>query len=410
MKSFDRILMGMAALAVLIFAGANFFLFHIKSPEKNREWRVEINRIAFQIEKEGMGQLDLTACEYVTGVEKYGGAHFWDTDSDYAVREIDGVLYRFDYTASARKNRTVILMVNIILAGMSAAVAAVMIYIRTKIILPFDRLKGIPYELAKGNLTAPLPADKNRFFGKLVWGLDLLREKMEQQKERELARQREKKMLLLSLSHDIKTPLSAIKLYAKALSKGLYTDTDRLLDAAENINARADEIEGFVSRIIRASREDFLSLDVKDGEFYLSELVKETVGYYSEKLALIRTDFCVGEYTDCLLKGDLERSVEVLQNIMENAVKYGDGRRVELGFDEEDGCVSIAVKSSGGNLSDAELAHIFDSFFRGTNAKNTGGSGLGLYICRQLMHKMGGEIFAGCSGESVSVVAVFGKV
>lgn len=57
----------------------------------------------------------------------------------------------------------------------------------------------------------------------------MLRENMEQQKERELNLQREKKMLLLSLSHDIKTPLSAIKLYSKALSKGLYTDKENSL-------------------------------------------------------------------------------------------------------------------------------------------------------------------------------------
>lgn len=64
--------------------------------------------------------------------------------------------------------------------------------------------------------------DKSRFFGRFIWGVDLLRENMEQQKQRELDLQRDKKMLLLSLSHDIKTPLSAIKLYSKALSKGLY--------------------------------------------------------------------------------------------------------------------------------------------------------------------------------------------
>ena len=62
---------------------------------------------------------------------------------------------------------------------------------------------------------------------------------MEQQKERELGLQRDKKMLLLSLSHDIKTPLSAIKMYSKALSKGLYTSPEKHLEIAENINAKA---------------------------------------------------------------------------------------------------------------------------------------------------------------------------
>ena len=228
-------------------------------------------------------------------------------------------------------------------------------------------------------------------------------------KERELNLQREKKMLLLSLSHDIKTPLSAIKLYSKALSKGLYTDKEKQLEIAENINAKADEIEGYVAEIITASREDFLSLDVNMGEFYLSELVTKIKLYYTEKLSLIKTDFFVGEYGDCLISGDLDRSVEVVQNIMENAIKYGDGKKISISFSEEEGCILIAVKNSGCTLPDTDLPHIFESFWRGANAENLKGSGLGLYICRQLMHKMNGEVFAQIKGGDMCVTAVFGK-
>lgn len=151
-----------------------------------------------------------------------------------------------------------------------------MLYVKAKIIAPFDRLKDVPYELSKGNLTAPMQESKSRFFGRFIWGVDLLRENIEEQKKRELQLQKEKKTLLLSLSHDIKTPLSAIKLYAKALSKGLYPD--RQHEIAENINAKADEIENYVNQIITASKEDFLSLEVKFGEFYLSELVTNIKG------------------------------------------------------------------------------------------------------------------------------------
>ena len=271
---------------------------------------------------------------------------------------------------------------------------AVMLYIKFAILAPFERLSGIPYELSKGNLAAPIKETKNRFFGKFLWGINVLRENIEQQKQRELEMQKEKKMLLLSLSHDIKTPLSAIKLYSAALSKNLYSDTEKQHIIAENINQKADEIEGYVSQIITASREDFLSLEVEMGEFYLSELVEKIAGYYREKLVLIKTDFIVGKYKNCLLSGDLNRSIEVLQNIMENALKYGDGRRMELIFPEDDECVQIAVTNGGCTLGKDDLPHIFESFWRGANAENIGGSGLGLYICRQLMCKMKGEIFA----------------
>ncbi|MDE6595597.1 MAG: HAMP domain-containing histidine kinase, partial [Oscillospiraceae bacterium] len=232
----------------------------------------------------------------------------------------------------------------------------------------------------------------------------------EQQKKRELDLQKDKKMLLLSLSHDIKTPLSAIKLYSKALSKGLYESREKQLEIAENINAKADEIECYVSQIVTASREDFLSFDVNMEEFYLSELVTKIKEYYTEKLFLIGTEFSVYDYSDCLLNGDFDRSIEVLQNVMENAVKYGDGKSIALNFSEEEGCILITVRNSGCTLADTDLPNVFDSFWRGANAESIAGSGLGLYISRCLMRKMNGEIFAEIKDRVMCVTAVFTKI
>lgn len=94
---------------------------------------------------------------------------------------------------------------------------------------------------------------------------------------------------------------------------------------------------------------------------------------------------------------------------MENAIKYGDGKEISISFSEEEGCILIAVKNSGCTLPDTDLPHIFESFWRGANAENLKGSGLGLYICRQLMHKMNGEVFAQIKGGDMCVTAVFGK-
>ena len=329
MKAFNRIFLAVSVAVILLFAVVNMILAADKT-DGGRLYRVEISRLVREIEANGSA--DISECEYVTNIERYG-ENFYSTDSDYVICEINGELYRFDYNTSGsfdKKHLTGI--VNAVLGVMAILIITVMLYIKFAILTPFERLSDIPYELSKGNLTAPIKETKNRFFGKFLWGLDILRENIEQQKQRELEMQKEKKTLMLSLSHDIKTPLSAIKLYSAALSKNLYSDVEKQRKIAENINENADEIEGYVSQIITASREDFLSFEVNMGEFYLSELIEKITEYYKEKLALIKTDLIIGEYKDCLLSGDLSRSVEVLQNVMENSLKYGDGRRVELIF------------------------------------------------------------------------------
>lgn len=412
MKSYNRLCAAVIAVFLVLFFGAELFLYRDPVSDAGRPYRVEANRIEQVIAQQGYDALDLSDYTCVTGVyPDNDAAYFYRGDRDYLVREIDGVRYRIDYVAphdteNIRFRKTV----TVVLIAALCMMVAVLIYIRRKILRPFELMKDVPYELSKGNLTTPLKESKSRFFGKFAWGVDLLRENMEAQKQQELNLQREKKTLILSISHDIKTPLSAIKLYAKALTHGLYPDKEKQTEIAVHIGEKADEIEAFVTQIIRASNEDFLRLEVHDSEFYLSAAVDKIRAYYTDKLSLIHTAFSVEKYADCMLRGDCDRLIEVIQNVIENAVKYGDGQAIALACDtEEDGCRLIRIKNSGCTLTEAELPHIFDSFWRGANTGTQSGSGLGLYICRQLMHKMGGEIFAEIADGWMCVTIVTAK-
>lgn len=406
MKSYDRMLAVLICFIIVLFAGVNAALSMAERDDGSKPWQVEISRLCRQL-KEGM-EPDLSACIYVKDVEEYtGNEDFFRSKDSYIIREIDGTIYRFDYQAAEWKLHTIRILVNVFLLIISILFLGILVYLRRQLLKPFHRLINVPYELSKGNLTVPLEENRSRYFGRFVWGINMLREAMEDQRQRELSLQKEKQTLLLSISHDIKTPLSAIKLYASALSKGLYQDEAKRLDIAVNINEKADEIERFVSQLSQAASRDFLQLEVNITEFYLSEIIKKISSYYSDKLALNQTDFVIDSFSDCILVGDADRSIEVLQNIIENAIKYGDGRKIRIRFSSEEDGRLVIVKNSGSTLPEEELIHIFDSFWRGSNSGSKSGSGLGLYICRQLMLKMGGDIFAEIKGEDFCVTAVF---
>ncbi len=237
----------------------------------------------------------------------------------------------------------------------------------------------------------------------------MLRDNLEEKKEKELEMQKEKKTLILSLSHDIKTPLSAIELYSKALKEGLYSTEEKKAEAFAGIDKNIKQIKSYVSEIVEVSREDFLNLSVNMSEVYMSDVISQIEIYYGEKLRQLHTDFFIDEYTNCLLKGDKDRLIEVLQNIIENAIKYGDGKYINLNFYDEEDCRLIKITNSGNTLKDEEIGNIFDSFYRGSNTKNAKGSGLGLYICRQLMHLMSGEVFAESNETDFSITVVIPK-
>lgn len=397
---------------VLIFVVINTFFFHI-TENRGKAYRVEAERAAWQIQENGMENLDLSHFPMIYQIKQLDTlssekekAEFFEGEAyDYLVKNINGIYYRFDYIADNSQKKTISL-VNVIVLVIAVFMIAVLQFFRIRLLKPFYQLREVPFELSKGNLTIPLKEHKSHFFGRFIWGMDLLRENLEQKKEMELKLQKEKKTLILSISHDIKTPLSAIKLYAKALEKNLYDNPEKQREIAGRINKKADDIEAFVSQVISACNEDFLNFTVQKGEFYLSQAIEQILKYYTEKLELLKTDFKVSDYRDCILKGDLDRIVEVLQNIMENAIKYGDGHSVVITFSSEEDCQLITVSNSGCTLGDTELVHIFESFWRGSNALKCRGSGLGLYICRQLMNKMGGEVFAECQEGEMKVTVV----
>lgn len=390
MKNYDKILFTCIALIISLFVFVNIVT--STSSTNNDLHKVEISRIVTQIANTSEIP-DEKNYSTIIGIYKQKDADkdFFTSKNDYVISEIDGDLYRIEYSKEI-KNTNYMLYINIALTIFSFIILGILIYIRQSIIVPFNKISDLPYELSKGNLTIPLEENKQRYFGKFLWGLDMLREKLEDSKRAELELLKDKKTLLLSLSHDIKTPLAAIKLYAKALSKGIYTDKEKQLEVANSINLKADEIEKYVSEIIHSQSDNIISFEIKSKEFYLSEVIDNISSYYKEKLKY--TNFNIADFSDCLLNGDPDRLIEVLQNILENAIKYGDGISISINFHDEEDCRIITIKNSGCTLEQNELSRIFDSFFRGSNIGSKSGNGLGLYICRQLTQAMGGDIYA----------------
>ena len=314
------------------------------------------------------------------------------------------IIYKIDYNGN--KNNFNLILINGSLVVVVGLTIITYIYINKKIIKPFSDIKEMPYELAKGNLSIPIKEQKNKYFGKFTWGMDMLRENLEDNKKREIKYQKEKKTLILSLSHDIKTPLSAIKLYSKALKENLYNTEEKKNEVIDGIIKNTVEIEHYVNEIVKNSRDDFMDIQVNNTGFYLNEVIEKIKAYYTDKLETIHTAFSVENYTNCILAGDKDRMVEVIQNVIENAIKYGDGKKIDISFSEEEDCKLVSINNTGCSLKEEDLPHIFDSFYRGSNSNSQEGSGLGLYICKQLMHKMDGDIFARIKENNIFEVTV----
>lgn len=408
MHKFDRLTVALAAAAILAGVLA-FFIIGKSVPETSKAYNIDINRI----EQELRSGREVLAddYDYVTEIRRFSGdSELFAEEGRYVVREINGSLYRIDFTEAAEGGSwRPLICTELIIALVFAAALAILLHIRRNIIKPFIRMSELPYELAKGNITAPVNENKSRYFGKFIWGMDMLRQELESSRKSDIERSRNEKTLLLTLSHDIKTPLSAVKLYSEAIEKGLYSDISRCRKAAGSISEKVDEIEKYVREITSGSAESAVEREICIGEVYQSEVLKVVGRSFEPRLAGCGTELEIGEASDCLLSADIDRLVEVLQNILDNALKYGSGSTIKISFSDEENCRLITVSNSGCTLSENELPYIFNSFWRGSNSGGREGSGLGLYICRSLMNDMQGEVFAQISGDIMSVTIVCPK-
>lgn len=414
-------LISIFVLMYLLLAAGLLILDSRITAESNNRYKVEINRIYSALTEHGsFAEPDLNACSYVKGVEylsvyeknqrkhkefyKTAGGRHMAVMPFYGKDNLLGYL-RFDYIIGP-KDHSGIILAEIALLLLTVIIIVLLIYIRQQILKPFHQLSDFPYELSKGHLRGELKETKNRYFGKFVWGLGLLRDRLQVIRNRELEQERKKKLMLMSLSHDIKTPLSTIQLYSTALMEKIYDTESRKQEAVRQIKEKSIKIEQYVNEIIKASSEDILDIEVRNGEFYLKELMDKVAGTYYEKCSLRQVSLQIGPYDNKLLRGDLERVYEVMENIIENALKYGDGNEVSITFREEEYCQLIQVHNTGDTVKENEFNHLFDSFFRGSNSAGKTGNGLGLYICRRIMTKMEGEIFAEKEPDGMSFTLV----
>jgi len=407
LNKYRRFVIIFLLLEICLIGICNLFVVQALKSKDEYSYRVDVARCVQELETGiPLEQIKLSDYPTLTRVSIFDAQEV--CNEEYRVEEVQGKLYRFCYRRTVQYGS--IWKLDLVLGALWICTAAFLILLGRKLVRPFASMEGLTTELAKGNLSVPIKAEKSRFFGKFLWSLDMLREKLEADKLRRLELEKEKKTLLLSLSHDIRTPLSAIELYSQALEENLYENEEKRQQAIGGIRKNTETIKKYVGEISEAAREDFLKLDVQQGEFYLSQMMQALKLYYKEKFADLHTDFQMESFADCLLYGDLDRAVEVGQNVLENAIKYGDGKYVHISFSEEEDHSLITIENSGDGLKEEELPHIFDAFYRGSNHAGVRGSGLGLYICKELLHKMDGDIYAKRPETGFAVTIVLRKM
>ena len=270
------------------------------------------------------------------------------------------------------------------------------IYIDRKVIMPFNKLSSYPEKIAKNETGEHIPESKERYFGKYIWGMNMLSDRLSGDRKKLRALEKEKQTLLSSIAHGIKTPVANIRLYAQALKSGLYRkdgipDPDDAM-VAEKIEKNTQDIEDIVKDLLNAASKSIVEYEPSIDQFYLSEIEDWLNEEYSNRMNVLKIPFVIDCKSRVMISSDKSGVIRVLTQFIENAIKYGDGARIGVVIDKTDEGYEFTVSNTGSRVPENEERYVFNSFYRGSNSENVEGNGLGLYEASFIARKLGGTV------------------
>jgi signal transduction histidine kinase len=205
-----------------------------------------------------------------------------------------------------------------------------------------------------------------------------------------------KSEFVATVSHELRTPLTAVIGAAKTLMReDIDLNPDRRRQLLEMIGAQGTRLAKIAEDLLIASRLDRDELRLDRDPVDLGEVVQAAVGIMSEYLPpSISLTASTGSNGAAAL-GDRSRIEQVLVNLIDNAIKYSPGGgEVLVSTGASEAGVRVEVRDNGIGIPPGEQASVFEKFYRGSlrDAQVRAGTGLGLYICRELVRRMGGSI------------------
>ncbi len=291
--------------------------------------------------------------------------------------------------------KRLLVMAAIVSAAMLLSYAAFFVYINRNIIKPFKRMKDFAGAIAMGDLDNTLNMEKNNIFGVFTESFDIMREELKASREREIALKLKEKELVASLSHDLKTPVTGIKLLCEMLLvkvEDLYVKKK-----IENISSKTIEINTLLDDLLASTLEDMGELKVNCAELdssVLGQLVDE-----HDPRKKVNSE----NVPECILYADRKRLSQVIGNIIGNSYKYAD-TDIEVKYRFVEGFLEMKISDHGEGVAEEELELLTNKFYRGSrNTSDKEGSGLGLYISSELMKKMKGQLICESDKDGFTV-------
>ncbi len=362
----------------------------------------------------GDADADLDGCTYL-------GGDIQSMIKQVDVTTTDGGEYSFFLITSAQKAIPqiqslaidIILMVFLILI-MTGGILTAWIY--RGVITPVRKLKVATQNIKEGNLDFRLEVEGKDEISELCSDFEEMRQRLKASTEEKIQFDRENKELISNISHDLKTPITAVKGYVEGIMDGVADTPEKMDRYIKTIYNKANDMDRLINELTFYSKIDtnripytFSKINVKD---YFDDCAEE-LGLELEERGMT---FTYQNHVDpaTMVIADAEQLKRVIDNIVGNSVKYMDKENGHIGIEVKDvgDFIQVELSDDGRGIAMKDVPYIFDRFYRADASRNSskGGSGIGLSIVKKIIEDHGGKIWANSrEGEGTTMYFVLRK-
>lgn len=289
------------------------------------------------------------------------------------------------------------------------------LWIYRSVATPLVKLRKATQNIKDGNLDFVLDVEGADEFAELCRDFEAMRRRLKESAEEKLVLDKENKELISNISHDLKTPITAVKGYVEGIMDGVADTPEKMDRYVRTIYNKTVEMDHLINELTFYSKIDtnripytFSKLNVED---YFSDCAEE-VGLELETRGI---QLCYANYVDSDVQviADGEQIRRVIHNIISNAIKYmdkGKGMKgiIQIRVKDVGDFVQVEIEDNGKGIAAKDLPYIFDRFYRTDVSRNSakGGSGIGLSIVRKILEDHGGKVWA-TSREDIGTIMYF---
>ena len=286
------------------------------------------------------------------------------------------------------------------------------LWIYRSIAAPLVKLRRATQNIKEGNLDFTLEVEGADEFSELCRDFEEMRRRLKESAEEKVVLDKENKELISNISHDLKTPITAVKGYVEGIMDGVADTPEKMDRYVRIIYNKTNEMDHLINELTFYSKIDtnripyvFSKLNVED---YFADCAEE-VGLELETRG-IQLYYANYVDKDVLVIADGEQIRRVIYNIVSNAIKYMDKEKgvIQIRVKDVGDFVQVEIEDNGKGIAAKDLPNIFDRFYRTDVSRNSskGGSGIGLSIVRKIMEDHGGKVWA-TSREGIGTIMYF---